>query len=347
MSAKPDDVAYRRIDTRPLVPAQGEDTWREVLNPVTSPDRLHRRPFGGRIDAWLGGTGMLCDIHASAQITRRDATQLALGGAPLYLVMLVIRGRVRYHDCEHDLSLGAGDILLEDMSRPRQIVTDGLVSLQLILPQEDEELPLPPGLHGTRLMPRHPATRLLGRHLMATRELVEGLRREQFERCQRVCRALILAALTSQRQPPGLSHVHQAIRREVLGYIDAHLNDPALSAGHLAQRFQISRSQLYRLFRDAGGPSAFIRFRRLCWVAKQMTEQRGQATDWATLADQLCFSSETALRQAFEQTFEMSLEHFDQLSREHLNPIQDDPLPQLFARLPQGQAGDLLQRLEV
>lgn len=347
MSIESYDIAYRRIDTRPLIPAQGEDTWREVLNPVTSPDRLNRRPFGGRIDAWLGATGMLCDIHASAQITRRDATQLALGAAPLYLVMLVIHGRVRYHDGKHDLSLRAGDILLEDMSRPRQIVTDGLVSLQLVLTQEDEELPLPPGLHGTRLMPRHPATRLLARHLVATRRLVEKLKGEQFERCQRVSRALILAAMTSQRHSPGPSHVHQAVRCEILGYIDAHLNDPALSAGHLAQRFQTSRSQLYRLFRDAGGPSAFIRFRRLCWMAKQMSEQRGQVSDWATLARQLCFSSETALRQAFEQTFEMSLEHFNRLSREHFHPIQDDPLPKLFARLPQGQADDLLRRVEV
>jgi|SRR5690554_3206372 len=347
MSTEPDDVAFRRIDTRPLVPAQGEDTWREVLNPVTSPDRLHRRPFGGRIDAWLGGSGMLCDIHASAQITRRDATQLALGGAPLYLVMLVVRGRARYHDGEHDLSLGAGDILLEDMTRPRQIITDGLVSLQLILPQEDDELPLPMGLHGTRLKPRHPATRLLARHLLATRDLVDGLSGEQFARCQRVSRALMLAALNSQRHPPGLSHVHQAIRREILGYIDTHLSDPALSASHLAQRFHVSRSQLYRLFRDAGGPSAFIRFRRLCWVAKQMTEAQARTTDWTALADQLCFPSELALRQAFEQTFEMSLEHFQQLSREHLNPIQDDPLPQLFARLPQGQAGAPLKRVEV
>lgn len=349
MSTKIDSIAYRCTDTQPSAPAQGEETWRDnVLNSAPPPGCWHQHPFGGCIAAWLGATGMLCDIHSSAQIMRRSTTQLTLSVTPLYLVMLVVHGRARYHDGEYDLSLAAGDILLEDMSRPRQIVTDELISLLLTLPQEVEELPLPPGLHGTRLPPHHPATRLLARHLVATRGLVERLSSERLELCQRISRALILATLPSQRQSPRLSHVHQVTRREILDYIDTHLNDPVLSAGHLTQHFQISRSQLYRLFRDAGGPSAIIRFRRLCQAAKQVTEKHDEDADWATLADQLCFPSETTLRQAFKKTFEMSLEHLHQLSRERSNPIQEDPLPKLLERLPHGnKTGGLLQRLEV
>ncbi|MGM0983730.1 MAG: hypothetical protein ACQEXG_09925 [Pseudomonadota bacterium] len=299
------------------------------------PDRLHRQPIGGRIDAWLGRSGMLCDIHALPQITRRDAAQLAFGAPPLYLVMLVVRGQVRYNDCERDLTLAPGDILVEDMTQARIITTDTLNSLQLVIPQDDEDMTLPAALHGQRLPRRHPATRLLARHLIAMRDVIERLTPAAFARYQQVARALILAALSRRHSTSVRSHLHQAIREEVIRYIDAHLTDPELAAGRVATRFQMSRSQLYRLFQESGGPSAFIRYRRLCWAAQQIAgHDEHSPLDWQGLAAQLSFPSAHALKQAFRQAFDVPLERFMVMANERHDAIQEDPLPQLFQRLP-------------
>lgn len=325
----------RALDTRMAPGRKGEEVWESVLTPVTSPDRLWKQPFGGSVHAWSNSDAMLCDVRASDQVTRRDARQLSLGPPPLYTLLLVCRGRLRYKDSRQELCLMPGDVLVEDMAEARTLVAQRHRTLQLILPYSISGVTLPDGLHGTVLPRKHTATRLLARHMLGMRAVVGKLSGKDFNKQLEVGIYLALAALpASKRQSSEMSPLQQVIRGEIERYIEAHLTSPELNAKHLGKVFRISRSHLYRLFRATDGPSAYIRLRRLQVAAQQIQKQHDRPDQWDYIAESLGFGSISSLDRALRERLDSSVSQLA-ASVDDLNESQRaDTVTSLFQRLP-------------
>lgn len=325
----------RAVDTRTSSGQEGEDIWVSLLRPVTSPERRYKHTLGGSIHAWHGGEAMLCDVRADEQITRRDARQLSLGPPPLYTLMLVCQGRLRYQDMHRDKCLLPGDVLVEDMAASRTLITENHRTLQLILPYSVSGLTLPNDLHGVVLRRHNIITRLLARHLLGLRKMTDRLSQNEFGTQVEVANQLLLAALpTDKRQRGEMSHLQRVIRREIERYIDRYLTSPELNAAHLGTVFKISRNQLYRLFRDSGGPSIYIRLRRLHVASQQIQAQRHRPEKWEYIAESLGFRSLKALDSALGEYLDSSLDLLSTSSDSLAILKKTDTVKALFHRLP-------------
>ena len=325
----------RALDSRAAPRRESEEVWESLLTPVTSPDRLWKQPFGGSIHAWHGGEAMLCDVKADQQITRRDARQLSLGPPPVYTLLLVCRGRLRYQDARRSFCLLPGDILVEDMAAPRTLVTQTHRTLQLILPYAVSGMVLPSDLHGELLPRKHTATRLLARHLLGLRAVVDQLSPRAFSTQLEVASHLLLASLpATKRQWSEMSHLQLVIRQEIERYINNHLDLPELNATHLGAVFKMSRSQLYRLFRSSGGPSAYIHLKRLHVASRRIQAQRNHPEQWEYISETLGFGSVSGLDRALRERFDSSVEQLAASADDQLDLHRADTVKALFQRLP-------------
>lgn len=326
-------LAYRLIDTSLLPAKDGEEVWEDLLVPVTSPIRLNKMPVGGRIDSWLGHNSMLCDVQAGAQKTVRSAKQLALGPTPLYNILLVCEGKLRYRDANHDSCLEPGDLIIENVAAKRTMVTSTHRTIQFFLPYNSDAMPLPPNLHGHCLNRRHPATRMLARHILAIRNVINSLSLAELSHYQSIAHTLLSAALpASLRLNAELPRMHSAMRLEITRYINQHIAHPSLNVRQLSQQFRLSRTQLYRLFKEDGGPTAYIRYRKLCWAVAALKENPSASQE--DIAVLLNFSSVAAMQRLFQQTFNLPFNALLSINVEGEEFTAEQPLKSLFARLP-------------
>ncbi len=88
----------------------------------------------------------------------------------------------------------------------------------------------------------------------------------------------------------------------VRALIDAHIADPDLGPAMLAERADLSRATLYRLFKSHGGIIAHIRLRRLQLLLMSLTDAL-EARSFADLAIAWGFRSEAHASRLFQQRY--------------------------------------------
>src|SRR5699024_2851857 len=92
--------------------------------------------------------------------------------------------------------------------------------------------------------------------------------------------------------------------REVVSYIEDHLDDPGLGVDRLQSAFCVSRATLYRMFSEIGGVARFIRRRRLLAARQYLRRRPDLGITW--LLYELGFGSERQFQRAFQAEFGVS-----------------------------------------
>lgn len=115
--------------------------------------------------------------------------------------------------------------------------------------------------HG--LMPQGPLAVLLAEHLRNLVACLEASPDIDGLALAEATASLVAAVVTNS--PAALEvarpHVHAALRRRILRYVDLNLENPDLTQDHLCGVFHLSRTSLYRLFRDLAGRGGHSRHR--------------------------------------------------------------------------------------
>src|SRR5690606_34639759 len=232
--------------------------WRRFLRAVALPVQSRGAHEPG--DGYGFRLGPLVLFKAATGGARyvRDA---ALAARSRYrghvLVLLVLRGQLRGASGELPAELRRGDIGFFDLSHAAEAQSQDASLLGLIVPGDM----LRGRIHGLVLRESQLACRMLTRHL---EQLVLSLPVEPARAATLVESTMAVAQLCLDFSPatdPEPSA--DPLRANILGYIDANLDDVELSPERIAREFGISRTRLYQLFLGSGGIKRCIRDKRL------------------------------------------------------------------------------------
>ena len=200
-----------------------------------------------------------------------------------------------------------GAMLLIDTTRPCRIVHPAGASIQIALPRSLAQSflgPLGP-LHGV-VVPPDTAAMLIG-HLLQLRRALPTMQIGQQTILMRTVLDLIAVALGRQAivelpKPIDADASASQIDRRARAEIEQRLGLPSLSTASLCQRLGVSRSTLFRLFKDDGGVQTYIRRRRLERVRMALAEPlRGDSV--SNLAYRFGFSDSSHLTRLFKATY--------------------------------------------
>lgn len=89
-------------------------------------------------------------------------------------------------------------------------------------------------------------------------------------------------------------------------FIARHFANPRLGSDLLMAHFQISRAQLYRLFKPYGGVARYIQDQRLAWCLGELTHPANRQMRSFAIATRAGFTDESHFSRAFRQTYGVS-----------------------------------------
>lgn len=255
--------------------------WLHVVDETFGP--THLRPPGGahtpeqlvvgdlgavRISelriAWQAPTAERCRGARTPKLIRQSDPD-----PEQYRVDLLVRGQLVVEQAGQEAALGPGDFAITDWSRPARWATATQRAVSLMFPRA--LLPLPHDevarLGGVRIPGDHGAGALfssLARQVVAH---LDDYGPADGARLGTTLVDLLAAALAARLDgqdelPPGTAQ--QALLRQVHGFIERRLADPALTPGTVAAAHHISVRYLYKLFEtEPTGVAGWIRERRL------------------------------------------------------------------------------------
>lgn len=303
-----DGVQHVRFDSRWLPPARQTGAWCEILHPQISvaPLRNGPRELAGSIDAWLVGEHILAVTEFRAQRAIRDRRLVAAHAPDLYHIMLHMRGRVPTDSDGNETVVEAGDIIIDDLGRPKHTTSGGGAILTFSVPRAIVEGMFPGrDLHGVKLSGKRPQTRLLRSHLLHYFQRIGDMDPGHMAELQRATHALVAAAIEPSlgEREDIRGYVQQGVRRAIEAFVERHLGDPDVNAATVQRRFRISRSQLYRLFRDDAGLAAYLRRRRAERAAELLLDRDRRHLGVSVLALEAGFRSETQCQRALRSLY--------------------------------------------
>jgi len=149
-----------------------------------------------------------------------------------------------------------------------------------------------------------PLGNLLGDYMMALERRLLAVTESDFPRLTNAVGAMVAAAgapsvervaVAGQRIDLGRrERVRQAVRR--------HLRTPTLGPRTLSRLVGMSRSNLYRLFEDAGGVARYIQRQRLL-EAQAVLSDPATTQSISAIAENLCFADGSSFTRTFKREF--------------------------------------------
>lgn len=225
-----------------------------------------KRGFAADVKTTQVGDLLLIDVRADPLALERNALDIKRWERPWYSVGVTVSGTARISQSDNTSGLQGGDLVLCDSAAPFRF--DYLTPFRQLIVVIDR----------ARMMERLPnASAVTGKSLHADRgvaALTSSFLQELANQSQRdtlgatsallATQALDLMVMSFGGSLDGSSSAVATQRTRVKAFIEAHLDDPALSPDLVARAHRFSRRFLYRLFEEEPlGVAAFIRRRRL------------------------------------------------------------------------------------
>lgn len=304
--------AFQTFSTKTYPPQKRFEVWREEVNAIfdISMSDVHSAVFGYRLTTtFLGNLLMGCgtwegvgdpvpySVKRSAQMIRRDGLDhfyICLG---LTHSITGSAGRTRLEADESqiyvlDLSreldsmIVAGDTVI--LTIPRDFLTDRLGNKDL---------------HG--LVIQGGLAELLGDHMRALRYRLPNFKSEEIPYVEQATLAMVSAAIapSAANLECAEAGIDRAVFNRVRQLIEQHLQTPELSPTFICQQLGMSRAQLYRLFAEESGVSAYIQLRRLQQAKHILQNDLSTRHRISRLSSQFGFKSDAHFSRAFKKAF--------------------------------------------
>jgi AraC-like DNA-binding protein len=300
------------VDTRAVPPRERFDYWLAASTEIFMPFGIHRRtqqPFSGRISGHqLGHVGVF-RTAGDPTLVHRTRASIGASDPECLSVGVHLRGRCSVRQLDHRTALRPGDITSIDSSRPFTIETHDpyewlvfTVPKFLLHPFAEEIC--------RQTATRIPSSEGLGKLvspflLQLGRSLESGAVPEDEVSVAESVLALIRALYTHRSMPGDALQVGSgALRVRIKQYIEANLNDPALSPDRIARAHFISTRQLNRLF-EAEGQSVCesIRLQRLDRCRRDLTNPSLGSEAVFSIARRWGFRSQAHFSRLFRATY--------------------------------------------
>ena len=258
------------------------DTWRQgiVAFEVTRAGDV-TQPFQAKIDAWtLGDLAMTSGVQSAVRFVR-TAEQVRADAQDGYLFALLRQGSWTGDADGVALSVGAGQLVVFDLSRPAAIETSDVDSVTAVIPRTaiGKEMTDTSDVHGRVL--DGAAGRILADHFLALARyfsMVDAAMAPTIFNATATLIAASFAALPQAAEADCESNSVVATRYAVRRYVNGKLMAPDLSPDKIGADLKIGRSALYRAFAPLGGVAAYIQRRRLEAIHALLADSKERRT---------------------------------------------------------------------
>lgn len=294
-------------DSRGLSPKRQYDLWGELNSACAAlPDPANPQDgFDFEVRAWHLGQGLLAQWSQSPQRLLRGKPRILADHRDQYVLMFSEEGS-RAGDIEgNPIEIAPGRVCFVDLSRPFDFTRNPAASVGYVMPRGLLDEALPPGdRHG--LILEGSVGRLLAEHLSSLKRHIGGLSEHHFAGVNRATRNLLTAALDRSEEgtAKAMPVVNAALLLRAKQHIEKRLDRGSIPIDGICRDLAVSRSQLYRLFKECGGVKAYANKRRLA-KAKAALEGGIRGTI-GEIAHRGGFSDEAYFSRSFRRTYGFS-----------------------------------------
>src|SRR6516165_5307507 len=150
--------------------------------------------------------------------------------------------------------------------------------------------------------PDTPLGHLLGDYMMALERHLPDVTEADLPRLARAVGAMVAAAPSAERVAFAATQINVGRKERVRRVIRRHLRTPTFRPSILCRLVGMSRSNLYRLFEDAGGVARYIQRERLL-EAHAVLADPANTQSISSIAEDLCFADASTFSRAFKREF--------------------------------------------
>ncbi|MET0822392.1 MAG: helix-turn-helix domain-containing protein [Aeromicrobium sp.] len=283
------------LNTSALDVADRFDAYREAVSstfvplaPSLVPEAARRPPFTCKIDTHALGLMAVSAVEATPHRIERTRRSAEKADQAYFKVGLQMSGRAVLLQDGREANLAAGDLAVYDTTRPYRIdFLDDYRMLVVMFPRQLLRVSSTAASEGTaRVFSGRSGMGALLSPLLTTleTELLNG--GGENPHLNDAVLDLVAACFTQGAQPrePG-SGRRESLTLTIKSYIEAHLRDPDLDAGHVAEAHHISSSYLQKLFAaESLSVAAYIRQRRLEQCRRELSDPTHQHRAAASIA---------------------------------------------------------------
>jgi AraC-like DNA-binding protein len=303
-------VPRTRFETSAFHGCDQFDAWRELISVAFNVDPLDASiadGFRATLDGFHLGDIVLMQGRFVAQRFVRTATRARSDMLDHFLVHVFKEGGYRGDVDGRNVEVPSGAVAIFDLARAVDVRAEASDCMALVVPRDLLEPVLPAGtsLHGLTLDAGGSA--LLSSYLNALCDQLPTAQTRQAGHLARATVGLLAACILpcldrrEQRSDQGDS----AVLNKVRAYIERSLSSTELSPEQICWALQVSRTQLYELFRGVGGVRRYIQHRRLNRVHHALSDPSERASI-AELAERFGFTTHAHLSRAFREHFNYS-----------------------------------------
>jgi AraC-like DNA-binding protein len=301
------------FDTAGLPPQARYDAWRTLISAVFEPSPAPGedvRDMRAQARSVHFGQALLVEAASQSQHFTRSRRLVAVEGLDHYMIQVYRRGSCEGAYGEVQNSVRPGDIKVIDLAQPFHSLNSDFENITLTIPRAALAplLARPDRMHG-RVLPREdPMARVIGAHIHVLSDTAADMSPTQAAGVAAGTVRLMAACLGAHPRARDETHPYRAaaVGQSVRAFVDQSIASPLLNANTLAQRFRVSRRQMYRLFAGDGGVEAYIQARRLQRSMQALTDPLQSGRGIGEIALGLGFTSDAHFSRAFRRTFGMT-----------------------------------------
>lgn len=307
-----DDVVPNSVfDVTEMPLKQAVDAWHDGIGTMCGP-RLHSAPeesFIGRMETWHLGEAIVGLLDFVSQDFKRSRRHIASSDNESYTVIF-FPGGVTYSPDRDELAQ-AGDIVVLDNCTPYVVSMKtkepgaNFHSCQTLIPKRLlDPLVTDSKRESVRILDsRLPLVTLLRQHLNTLAAQLPKMTLSQGQTVIQPTVELLAAAMNGAVSETNANAVKNAAVKEIQRHIEAHIEDPALSAATIAAAFGMSTRKLYQLFEPFGGVVAYIQKKRLDLVHAALVDPSQQHRRIQDIAESHGFLQRKNFNAAFRRLY--------------------------------------------
>lgn len=244
--------------------------WRATMAywQMDTPDPL---AFHGRGRSWPVPPLLVNQIELGPLRYRRTPEQIQADQKDDITLQFLLSGQAVGDADGVAVTMRAGDIALQDMSRPLDFSAGAVRMITIAIPRAYLDDALPGAeVHGVVL--RGGMGALFAGFLRDLPEALEHCAVEDLADISRLLRDLLAGALRQAGRLDAAENPAEAtLRSRARRYISRHL-DGDLDVGNLCRELGASRSSLYRAFEREGGIASYVQRRRLARIYRLLSD---------------------------------------------------------------------------
>jgi AraC-like DNA-binding protein len=310
-------LTVQRLSTLPLPAREQYQFWSDAVCDVfvgLDCRRDGEGPFFGTVlrralEIAPGESASFIHVASEPQSAARSPRHIRRASDAWIMLVMQTLGPALLRQDGRSAALGPGDMVLFDSTRPYQFVFDRpFQQLVMKIPHQRlaARLPLPALWLGRPVTAASPLGKVLAAHVSAVSAALETI--DPAVRSGLIERTIDLVAFTFTGVVNGdgasASTARRALAARAMQYIDARIDDPALSPARVADTLGISVGYLHRLFQAVeASVSGYIRERRLARCREELASALHAGERISEIALRWGFSDVAHFSRAFRQHY--------------------------------------------